>query len=423
MPDHQAEGGWEVGDTRRREPTPISVSLLGPPPIGLAGYEFAPGRVTVVYGQNGVGKTRLLRAIGDVLKGVSPGGPIALFQVLVPDDQIRSISDNTMYMDDLRSRPERLTWSRSAMRVYGEGAQLSTLLGLADRDDDRSHVGVVLLPNWDAPPGAGPGWGVVASSDDPPPADFRRLGHVDFEDLEYSFVDDLPAPFSWIEAADYNDTLAWVAGDQAPVRVIDLDHPQNVDSATTAALPEAFVTDESGGWRLSEELADAVRALEARASELYRLLGPSAVPLRLRLPSPDQLFRGESPTWHAPSRLWWDVALAELSFAQRRWADAAILLALTEFDDRYTLILADEPEAGLHRTAAARQPSGILRALEELGGRAEFLLTSHSPYLMAEKDVRLLHARRMPAGWATLAPTELDLTGGVATDVALDLLG
>lgn len=38
-----------------REPTPLAGALLGPPPLGMVGYEFAPGQLTVVYGRNGAG--------------------------------------------------------------------------------------------------------------------------------------------------------------------------------------------------------------------------------------------------------------------------------------------------------------------------------------------------------------------------------
>ena len=422
MSDEPVDEGRSL--TRRHEPTPISVSLLGPPPIGLAGYEFAPGRVTVVYGQNGAGKTRLLRAIADAVRGASAEGTVALFQLIVPNDQIRRISDNTGSMEDFGARPKQETWSRKAMRTFGEGGLLSAVISRGRAQvGDHGQVGVVLLPRADPPPGVGPGWSAYASPVAPPPTDFQGLGHVDLEVLELTIVDDLPEPFCWVDGGDYHAPVAWVTDDHPPVRVIDLDQPQDVDTATAAALPDAYVEDESGTWTRSQAFSEAVKAVEAKASRLYGLLGPTPVPLRLDIPSPDRMFRGESPSWRTPSQVGWDIPLAELSFAQRRWAEAAILLALTEFDDRYTLILADEPEAGLHRTAAARQPAGILRALDELGGRVEFLLTSHSPYLMAEERVRLLHARRTPAGWATIAPTELDVTGGVATDVALDLLG
>jgi ABC-type transport system involved in cytochrome c biogenesis ATPase subunit len=58
----------------------VGVTLFGPEPIGRAHVPITPG-VLAMYGRNGAGKTRLLRACGDALRGVARPGQVGFVHI------------------------------------------------------------------------------------------------------------------------------------------------------------------------------------------------------------------------------------------------------------------------------------------------------------------------------------------------------
>lgn len=62
----------------------FGASVFGPPPLGWVHIPLRVG-VSALYGKNGVGKTRLLRALRHAMAGVSSEGSLGLLHVRVPD--------------------------------------------------------------------------------------------------------------------------------------------------------------------------------------------------------------------------------------------------------------------------------------------------------------------------------------------------
>ena len=58
----------------------VGVTLFGPEPIGRAHIPITPG-VLAMYGRNGAGKTRLLRASADTLRGVARAGQVGFVHI------------------------------------------------------------------------------------------------------------------------------------------------------------------------------------------------------------------------------------------------------------------------------------------------------------------------------------------------------
>ena len=61
----------------------IGASVFGPPPLGWVHIPLGVG-VSVLYGKNGVGKTRLLRALRNTMAGIGGDGSLGLLHVRVP---------------------------------------------------------------------------------------------------------------------------------------------------------------------------------------------------------------------------------------------------------------------------------------------------------------------------------------------------
>lgn len=61
----------------------IGASVFGPPPLGWVHIPLRVG-VSALYGKNGVGKTRLLRALRNTMAGVACDDSLGLLHVRVP---------------------------------------------------------------------------------------------------------------------------------------------------------------------------------------------------------------------------------------------------------------------------------------------------------------------------------------------------
>ena len=61
----------------------IGASVFGPPPLGWVHIPLGVG-VLVLYGKNGVGKTRLLRALRNTMAGIGGDGSLGWLHVRVP---------------------------------------------------------------------------------------------------------------------------------------------------------------------------------------------------------------------------------------------------------------------------------------------------------------------------------------------------
>jgi hypothetical protein len=59
--------------SEEHRPLLAGVSLVAPPPVGNAHIELKPG-VTALYGLNGVGKTKIITAVRELIEELTPSG-------------------------------------------------------------------------------------------------------------------------------------------------------------------------------------------------------------------------------------------------------------------------------------------------------------------------------------------------------------
>lgn len=168
-------------------------------------------------------------------------------------------------------------------------------------------------------------------------------------------------------------------------------------AAASASIDRVVAPD---GESISSELLEWGRSIEQSANAIYRSLLLDAPPLKL------EWFPVATWLWNPPCRwLAEDRDLSELSHAQGRWAGFAIELAGAESVDKLRLIILDEPEAALHRLAEAHTARG-LKLLSDR--KAMVVAATHSPALLNLQDANVIHVARTPPWTETHL---LDATG------------
>lgn len=146
--------------------------------------------------------------------------------------------------------------------------------------------------------------------------------------------------------------------------VLDLMRVRPNSSAAQSKLTEmlsrgGLVTD---AGQLSSEFLARVERISNWASARYRLILRDAPQLELKYRPLDQWLSGEPVFWVFGDD---ELGLEAMSKAQRQWADWAITTALHEVEhDRVrdhppTLMLLDEPEEALHRTAESHMATAL----------------------------------------------------------------
>ena len=199
---------------------------------------------------------------------------------------------------------------------------------------------------------------------------------------------------------------------EPPIAVADVDEISSVSDATTSALIRySTLAQEVRGFARGQELehelcgkysdtigaltVDGVRfapALEramaswsAKATNLYRGFLQDARPLDLR--------SGNLRAWLQSEGLSWSVGKVRidmLSRAQRRWARWAVFLAVSEAVD---LVLIDEPESALHRSAEDH----LARALAHPDlARQPWVVATHSPMIMDMAGTQCIEVAQEP---------------------------
>lgn len=158
---------------------------------------------------------------------------------------------------------------------------------------------------------------------------------------------------------------------------------------------------------LSSDRIETIAALEQEASSLFRTVATGAPPLSFTIGSPKDWFIGALATWKAGG-----VPLKDLASSWQRWARVGIDLAVRRQAQRWaeaehdehlvehiaelraqgrfvnpSVLLVDEPELGLHRSAVSAV--GELLSLFSRNGAA-FAVT-HSPQLLNARGVEALH--------------------------------
>lgn len=155
--------------------------------------------------------------------------------------------------------------------------------------------------------------------------------------------------------------------------------------------------------QMLEDGADHVswaKKLSKEATREFHRSLPTSVGLHVRVPTHAELLRGESVAWsgtvtnpRAAMGRPEQVEMEQLSTAERTWARLAIHRALaSESADGNTILLVDEPEAGLHRGAER----GALGWFTELGAATNTWTwcATHSPVLLNDDRVLPIAVRQ-----------------------------
>ncbi|ROP44669.1 AAA family ATPase [Pseudokineococcus lusitanus] len=175
--------------------------------------------------------------------------------------------------------------------------------------------------------------------------------------------------------------------------------PVDVGEATVAAFTEVATrsgltreTLRADYWE-SAPFWDACDALEEQVNGIFASLLMDAPVLKLTRHEPlDWLMKGlvewqvQGITEKYSSGL---LSLDCLSSAESRWARIAIAVAIDHLLDHFTVLLLDEPELGLHRTAE----SHMVRGLSDIAsGRSSLVVVAtHSPEMLDAPGARLHH--------------------------------
>lgn len=174
--------------------------------------------------------------------------------------------------------------------------------------------------------------------------------------------------------------------------------------------------DEAGA--VTSGVHEAVRLIEDAANERYGSILIDAPRLELRVRPVSEWWSNDPIRWtFGPQGL----PLEAMSRAERHWADWAIANSIHAYRYRdepgmpSTLLLLDEPEAALHRSAEAH----MARALDAYSTEAgrHVIVASHSPELIGLSDACLLevkrHANNGKSAVAPLQRVDLEALGGL----------
>ena len=160
----------------------------------------------------------------------------------------------------------------------------------------------------------------------------------------------------------------------------------------------------------SDANAHVVDEIESLANDLYRLLLDEAPRLEMVQRSPagePRFFMWGMLDWTAVEANGNRLHVSSLGDARLRWAVFAIRLALElrgAVREHARLVIIDEPERGLHRTAERRLASGLRRLGRELG--LTIVVATHSPSFIRLPGVTNHHLQRDDAGHLTVEALE-----------------
>lgn len=227
------------------------------------------------------------------------------------------------------------------------------------------------------------------------------------------------------------EVTAWSDQDEPPAltvmrewRVQDLDELQR---ATFAHLPplleriggstapeQDFGIVSTGDGRAVFETSfmneHVVRTIEGMANSIFGALMDDAPRLEMVQRSPageTRFFMWGLLDWTALEPGGNRIHVSSLSDARRRWAQISIALALAlrgGVREHPRMLIIDEPERGLHRTAERRLASGLAQLCEELN--LTVLVASHSPAFIRLPNSRGHHVRRDQEGQVSLHPLD-----------------
>ena len=201
------------------------------------------------------------------------------------------------------------------------------------------------------------------------------------------------------------------------------DSAESLDSLTAYAIADYLQRRDDDVWLessadeppypglavLAETVTSLGREVESAANDIYEQLLHDAPALTLATGESYDWLRGASIRWKA-QRLESDEPrpIEHLSQAERRWATIAIQLAVSPVDR--PLLLLDEPEAALHRSAESQLVAGLTKLTSS--GEVSVVTATHSPLLLDSRAGEVYYVRRRGAGTegALVHLSEVDFT-------------
>lgn len=408
---------WGAGDFEV-----LAATLIRPRPLYRTFVPLDAG-LSVLYGRNGAGKSRVLEGLQAAVTGMQ-GRAWAWLHVRVKEalEQepgegltgalLKALGESSSGRGLLADRVAAAlvaAWEHSVVDAEGLAAEVA-------------NAGVLSL----LPVGV-PGthaWRVWASSlpgEDTPllterASEYRRdwLGAllIEGEEQREEAVWEAHERFGLMdEPADAADPVPFETGHPVllvelgtvvlPGPLVDLYGPPagDLDGATLHRLlhrdgpRRPFLVD--GTDQIRQDIGEDIAHLTERATDLYALVLEHAPSLRCVLAPVEQWLTAPALRWVADDA---DgtagLALDELSQAQKRWAEIAIGAALTEFTagDGRALMLLDEPELALHSLAVRTMAEG----LQQLAGviNVDIVAATHAAALLEPATANLLHVQR-----------------------------
>lgn len=432
----------------------IGISLFGPPPLGAIHIPWTSG-INVLYGRNGVGKTRILEALLAFERRRELPDASAFLHVRY-DPSRRPNTDSPQSLqelaaliagvahDDLRQHTyaNRQVDNPKAIALdsfFADEFVESTLGDLVDKAieplDRVLGDGLNVVDHEIAQSrtlSLGPTSGIWASA---------RIGE-NTPQLETALAETPLDPGSvnrsslvftsrgwggpyWLFTPDWPSwapvplkQLADVAHDLKLVGIMSAsgDDPDQGSNETVRSLVE-HLGDGAGESDLYDFLDDFLERWSRSASNHMKNLMVDAPDLMIELLPLQERLNGQLVAWNAWDRFANDwLPLFAMSSAQRKWADVAIYLGLSDMKEGRLPASAmaaalDEPEEALHPAATEYVLQALQQTATTLGGPV--VLASHSPQVLGLSSARLLHVDRDPYGSATVT----ELTKGLGGDL------
>ena len=189
--------------------------------------------------------------------------------------------------------------------------------------------------------------------------------------------------------------------------VID-DTEVDLDEVTRQSLTDdrtvgPSITGTAGFWE-SAAFTERCRVIEAAVNSLYATLLLEAPTLRLQQHEPHRWLSEGLLSWRAEAAPE-TVPVSALSAAQRRWATIAVKVTLRRLEQCHVVLVLDEPEAGLHRTAEAHCARGLAQVAA--ADHSLVVVATHSPEFL-DAPAASLHHVHTPVGHEHATIVNLD---------------
>ncbi|MHA7142856.1 AAA family ATPase [Arthrobacter sp. Sr33] len=454
----------------------IGASLFGPPPIDAVHLELEAG-MTVLYGQNGAGKSKILQELSAVLHGIGPNHPGGVTSGIsclhlrltsldravqeVPGIFLKLLLDWDFERNALEVLQESVAKSLVQYRIIDEGDEewyeslfpgtagvFISLFPRGTQDEPSFEVWISSLVSIDDRTGfaehVASNYAITQrllnEAEKLSPTQITEiLGSVQRNPLSPWVEQDNPVavrsdhrgmamssrldgwperfPVPLFEFASVGEGLLDVITTDASLEALEADTLGILrGSLTMGSAVEVLIGDE---FEYAPSLVNEVEKLVAEANKFLSNVFPNRFALRLDLKSPSDWFMGNTPAWLAVSEAagGLELPLTELSAAERRWASAAIGWGQTYLSGFMPqVLLIDEPEQGLHRELESLIASR-LSLIAGPSGSSTVIVASHSPgFLEAPGVSQLVHVSRDEKARTRVASLDLSSTDQLKDD-------